>query len=363
MSGAKYNGSNENSAKEKGLLKKNILGIPFEELEEELKAAGFPKYRAKQVFEWLHKKKAARFDDMKNISGELAEFLKYKYVQDYPEPANIRKSKLDDTMKFLFEMEDGEAVESVFLNNKGRFTVCVSSQAGCRCGCLFCATARLGLRRNLESGEIIGQIYAVEKHTGRKMDNIVFMGMGEPLCNWENLRRAIMIMGEKRGRCMSFSRMTLSTVGIVPGIKELADNGPAVNLAISLITADEGLRRKLVPYTAKYGLRDIKAVSLYYNKKTGRFITYEYILFQGLNDSIADARRTLDFLKGIKYKINLIPYNNAGDTEFRPTEREKALEFQKIFVDKGIKAFLRREKGTDISAACGQLAGSKDRAG
>ncbi|MFP4467025.1 MAG: 23S rRNA (adenine(2503)-C(2))-methyltransferase RlmN [Candidatus Goldiibacteriota bacterium] len=338
-------------------MKKNITGITFEELETDIRSAGFPKYRAKQVFEWIHKKKKDRFEDMVNIGEELKAMLEEAYILNYPEAENIRKSEKDDTIKFLFVMRDGAAVESVFLNNKERFTVCVSSQAGCGCGCVFCATAKSGFRRDLESGEIIGQIYAVEKYTGRKMDNIVFMGMGEPLCNWENLRRAIMVMGESRGRCMSFSRMTLSTVGVVPGIRELADNGPAVNLAVSLITTDEKLRRKLVPYTAKYGLNDIKEASLYYNKKTGRLITYEYILFKGLNDSIADAHKTLGFLKGIKYKMNLIPYNNAGNNEFRPAERERALEFQKVFVDKGIKTFLRREKGTDISAACGQLAG------
>jgi len=267
-----------------------------------------------------------------------------------------RVSKLDGTIKLLLRFADGAAAESVVLFNKGRASACLSSQSGCACGCGFCATGALGLKRDLTAEEILGQFAACRKAAAGALNSLVFMGMGEPFLNWENVRRSILELSDQKKSGFPQSRMTVSTVGINPGIRELAESGLKVNLAVSIVTADERQRAKLVPMNKKYPLSAVIEASRYYCERSGRAVFFEYILFGGLNDAPGDAEKFVALVSGINCKINLIRYNPSGKTGFSPVSADKAKEFQKILMAAGLRSYLRREKGADIAAACGQLA-------
>ncbi|MFA5161443.1 MAG: 23S rRNA (adenine(2503)-C(2))-methyltransferase RlmN [Elusimicrobiales bacterium] len=265
-------------------------------------------------------------------------------------------SALDGTTKLLLRCADGALSEAVVLFNKNRVSACLSSQSGCACGCAFCATGRLGFARNLTAEEIITQYE--QCRLVAPPESIVFMGMGEPLLNWENLKQAILALCDQRGVNFPQSRITVSTVGITPVMRELAHSELKVRLAVSLVTADENERAKLVPVSARYPLGEIIAAARHYCEERKRQVFFEYILLGGLNDSPEDARKLLSLIDGVDCKINLIPYNAAGGGDFAPPSAEKAMEFQKTIMAAGIRAYLRREKGSDIKAACGQLAGA-----
>lgn len=334
----------------------NLYNFTLTELKELMQKMKMEEYRAKQVFDWLYKSKVCSLDDMKNLPKSIIEKLKLNYDIFLPDIAKKIKSKIDGTKKFLLKLKDSSKIECVLIFDKGRTTLCVSTQVGCPCGCRFCSTATIGFKRNLETGEIVSQIILAQKETNDKLTNIVFMGMGEPLLNWENLQKSILIISDKDGLNFSQTRITVSTVGIVPFIKKVADSGLKINLAVSLITVDDELRSRLMPINKKYPLKDIIKAVEYYNKKTGKQITFEYVLFKDLNDDKKSAENIVNRLKTVNYKINLIPYNNSLNKEFTKPSEIRVMNFQRIFLNHGIKAFIRKEKGVDIKAACGQLA-------
>lgn len=340
-------------------MKKDLRDFSKAELVETIKTMGFPVFRANQVFDWLYKSRVDSIEAMKNLPKEIKEALDKEYECAFPALKTEAKSELDNTTKYLFEFPDGAAIESVLMYDDDRITLCASTQAGCACGCRFCATGTLGFTRDLATHEILGQFIAAEKLSGVKITNVVFMGMGEPFLNWENLKKALALLSDNKGLNFSLTRVTISTVGITPVIREIADAKYKFNLAVSLISADDVKRSGLMPYNKKYTLKDIISAVKYYNKETGRGVTFEYILFNGVNDSEDDAVKLVETLRGVDYMVNLIPYNSVTGKEFiRPT-RDKILRFQEIIINSGKKAFIRREKGADIAAACGQLAGEK----
>jgi 23S rRNA (adenine2503-C2)-methyltransferase len=266
-------------------------------------------------------------------------------------------SKLDGTTKLLFRFSGGAIAESVILSNKGRVSVCLSSQSGCACGCGFCATARLGFTRDLTASEIMEQFSVCAQTCGGAVDNIVFMGMGEPFLNWENVKKSVLTLSDQKGLNFPQKRMTVSTVGVVPGIRELAESDLKIKLAISLVTADARQRAEIVPMESKYPLREVLDAARYYCRRAKKMVFFEYILFGGLNDGRSDAEKLLALVKDLDCKINLIMYNELTGNAFLPSSIEKAKEFQNTIIGAGVRAYLRRAKGIDIGAACGQLAG------
>ncbi len=332
----------------------DLKNFNLKELKNIIKELKFEEFRAKQIFDWIYKKKVLNINYMKNIPLKLKDELIKKYTLSSLNIIKIQKSK-DGTQKILFELLDKNKIESVLIPDNERITLCVSTQAGCGCNCSFCATGKLGFKRNLNAAEIIEEF--IRASFIKKIDNIVFMGMGEPLLNWQNVKKVIGILSDKDGLNFSQTRMTVSTVGIIPVIKEIAEENFKFYLAISLITANNDLRDRLVPFNKKYPLKEIINISKYYNKKTEKEITYEYILLKDINDSEHEAKDLAKKLKEIKCKINLIPYNESENSEFKKSDENKILKFQKILIDNGYKVFIRKEKGSDISAACGQLAG------
>lgn len=341
-------------------MKANLRDFNLEELTAVIEGLGLPKYRAKQVYDWLYKSRVASVDEMKNLPKEMKDKLGEGYSADLPALKTEAKSETDNTTKYLFEFPDGAYIESVLMYDDDRITLCASTQAGCACGCRFCATGALGFKRDLQPHEILGQFIAAEKLSGAKITNVVFMGMGEPFLNWENLKKALFILSDNKGMNFSQTRITISTVGITPVIREIADGNYKFNLAISLITADDAKRSDLMPFNRKYTLKDIISAVKYYNKVTEREVTFEYIMFDGINDSEEDAELLLKTLRGTEYWVNLIPYNSVTGKEFVKPIRDKTIRFQTILIEAGKKAFIRREKGADIAAACGQLAGDRD---
>jgi len=268
-----------------------------------------------------------------------------------------RVSALDGTVKLLFRFGDGAPAESVVMFHKGRASVCLSSQSGCACGCVFCATGALGLRRDLSAGEIVAQFAACREAAGGAAHSIVFMGMGEPFLNWENVRGAIAALSDQKSWNIPQSRMTVSTVGVVPGIEALAASDLKVNLAVSVVTADEGLRGRLVPMSARYPLGEVMAAARRCGERRRRTVFLEYILFGGLNDSLADAAGLAALARGMDCTVNLIRYNSAAGSGLAAPDQATAKDFQKALMAAGVRAYMRRETGSDIAAACGQLAG------
>jgi len=295
---------------------------------------------------------------MAGVPEELKSKLSDRYSLAPVPAAEKRVSKIDGTIKLLFRFHDGAAAESVVLFNKNTVSACISSQSGCACGCSFCATGWLGFRRDLRPSEIIAQFAACRREAGGALDSVVFMGMGEPFLNWANVKKSVLMLSDNKGYNFPQSKVTVSTVGVVPVMRELAESRFGIKLAVSLITADEKQRAELAPMEKKYPLHDIIEAARYYCSKTGRAVFFEYVLFDGLNDSPQDAQKLLDLVKGVDCKVNLIIYNPApAGKAYTPGRIEKAKEFQKIIMAAGIRTHLRRERGSDICAACGQLAG------
>ena len=312
--------------------------------------------RVDRIFNCLYKKGAESFDAMEGVSEELKSKLAARYSLSRVPAMEKRVSKIDGTIKLFFRFQDGAAAESVLLFNKETVSACISSQSGCACGCSFCATGGIGFRRDLKPHEILAQFAACRRETGRAPDSMVFMGMGEPFLNWANVKKSVLILSDNKGCNFPQSRITVSTVGVVPVMKELAQSRLEIKLAVSLITADEKQRAELTPMNEKYPLREIVEAARDYYSKTGKAVFFEYIFFDGLNDSPQDAQKLLALIKGVACKVNLIMYNpNPGGKAFAPGRIERAKEFQKIMVAAGIRTHLRREKGSDIGAACGQL--------
>jgi len=336
------------------MVKVKDLTLP--ELKEFVTSLGFEPYRAKQIAQWLYKKRVSSFDQMTNLSKEARKLLSEKAQIDLLKLVKVEESK-DGTRKYLFELEDGSRIESVFIPEKNWNTLCVSTQVGCPAGCRFCLTAKDGFTRNLTAGEIVDQYIQVQRDVGenRRISNVVFMGMGEPLLNFDNVKKAVEIMTHRDMLDLSTRKVTVSTVGIVPGIDRMAKEMNKVKLAVSLHATTDEVRNMLVPLNRKYPIGEIMAALRRYPADNNRRIMIEYVMLKGVNDSLEDARRLVKLVKGIPVKVNLIPFNPYPGAEFEPTPREQIEAFQKVLWDHNIAAFIRDSRGQDISAACGML--------
>jgi 23S rRNA (adenine2503-C2)-methyltransferase len=345
-------------------MKTNLKALSEKKLSQFIKQRGQKPYRTRQIISWLYRKHALSFEEMTDLSKPFREKLN--------ETSYISKLRLikkqtskDGTQKFLFELEDKETIESVLIPDKDRLTLCISSQVGCAMGCSFCMTGSMGLRRNLRAFEIVDQVIAVQRiisgridQVKKKISNIVLMGMGEPLHNFSEVIEALWRMTNLLG--ISKRRITLSTAGIPQKILDLAKKGPAVNLAVSLNAATDEVRNEIMPINKRYPIRELMNACRGYPLEPRRRITFEYVMLNGINDSLRDARQLVSLLHGIRSKINLIPFNPASHskTGFSRPPDNKVLAFQKVLLDSGITAMIRKSMGSDISAACGQLKGS-----
>lgn len=332
-----------------------LRSMTLEELGQVVVEAGEKAFRAKQVFEWLHKKRVSSIDEMTNISKKLREHLKENYTLDTLNVAKELISSIDGTRKYLFELSDGNIIESVWMKYKHGNSVCISSQVGCRMGCKFCASTLDGLERNLRPSEMLEQIYRIVEITNERVDSIVIMGSGEPMDNYDNVVRFLHLITDKNGMGLSRRGVTLSTCGIVPRIYDLAKEGLPVTLALSLHATTDEERKVLMPIAKKYSLDEILEACDYYFKETGRRISFEYSLVKDTNDSMEHAKRLSDLLKGRSCHVNLIPVNPVKERGFETVTRKRAGEFQNMLEKYGINATIRREMGRDIQGACGQL--------
>lgn len=339
----------------------DIKNMSLKELEGFLKGMGKESYRSKQIFKWLYQQEARFFDDMTNLSKAFREELKENAFISELQAKKIEVSK-DGTKKYLFLLSDGEAVESVLIPEEKRLTLCISSQVGCPLDCGFCLTGTMGYKRNLTVSEITGQVLAVNRDLGQeqKITNIVFMGMGEPLLNYDNVIRAIGILTSDEGMRIPTRKVTLSTAGVVPNMLKLGDESK-VNLAVSLNATTDGVRDRIMPINRKYPLKVLLQACRKYPLPNRRRITFEYVMIRGLNDSMEDAARIVKLLKGIPSKINLLPYNESEGSSFRRPSEETINKFHKYLSDRHITVIVRSSKGSDISAACGQLKGQAER--
>lgn len=332
----------------------NLRDLQLHELEELIVSMGQPKFRAKQVFQWIYKG-VKSFDEMNNVPRALRELLAERCIIGSLQPLEIQKSKTDGTRKYLFQLSDGNTIESVFMQYKYGNSICVSSQAGCRMGCRFCASTRNGLSRNLTPGEILSQLMEAEDDTGEKIGHIVVMGTGEPFDNYENLSAFLRIANDKNGLNIGMRNITVSTCGLVPVIEQFAEDFPQVNLAISLHGTTDEIRGSMMPVNKLYPLKMLLAAARSYTEKTSRRITFEYTMVSGVNDRNEDADRLCNLLGGMLCHVNLIPLNRVEGAGFDTVSRKRAGEFQAILECRGIAATVRRELGADIDAACGQL--------
>ena len=333
----------------------DIKSLTKAELEDEFVSKGLQKFRAGQVYDWMHVKLARSFDEMTNLSKDLRTRLSSEYEYTSLKIERFQESAIDKTAKFLFELNDGNFVESVFMRYKHGNSVCISSQVGCRMGCRFCASTLDGLVRSLKPSEMLDQIYAISHHMGERVSNIVVMGMGEPLDNFDNLLRFIELITNKDGLNISARNITVSTCGLVEKIKGLADKKLAITLALSLHAASDEQRRKLMPVANKYTIEELMQACSYYFETTGRRISFEYSLVSGVNDTIDDAQRLSALARRVSAHINLIPVNPIKERDYRRGSRDDILAFKNKLEKNGINVTIRREMGQDIDGACGQL--------
>ena len=336
-------------------MKKDIRAYTYEQLTEEMERIGEKKFRAKQIYEWLHVKLVDGFDEMTNLSKALREKLEEEYVILPVTMLERQVSKLDGTNKFLFRLSDGNVVESVLMRYKHGNSVCISSQVGCRMGCRFCASTIGGLERNLSPSEMLGQIYQIQKITGERVSNVVVMGTGEPMDNYENFLTFVRILTDDHGLHISQRNVTVSTCGIVPKIRELALQHLQITLALSLHGSTQEKRKQLMPVANKYELQEVLDACDFYFQETGRRVTFEYSLVHGVNDTEADAQELTGILKSRNCHLNLIPVNPIKERDFQQPSRKNALNFKNKLEKSGINVTIRREMGADIDGACGQL--------
>ncbi len=335
--------------------KKDIKSFTLAELTEELLALNEKKFRATQVFEWLHKRGATEFSQMTNLSAGLREKLSENYRLVSLREVKRLASAQDETVKFLFALPDDKVIESVFMKYKHGNSVCISSQAGCRMGCRFCASTLGGLERNLLPSEMLEQIYRIQELTGERVSNVVVMGTGEPMDNYDNLVKFLRLISASEGQNMSIRNITVSTCGIVENMRRFAEEGLPVTLALSLHAPNDEARRRLMPVANKYALKDVLAACDYYFEKTGRRISYEYSLVAGENDTEAEADALGKLLKGKNCHVNLIPVNPIKERDYKQSSFKNVLNFRKRLEKYNLNVTIRRELGADIGAACGQL--------
>lgn len=313
-----------------------------------------PSFRADQICGWLYERQVFAFEEMTNLSKELRRKASETFGPAVPTSEKVEVSKRDGTQKILWSLHDRETVESVLLEQDGRKTACISTQVGCPLACSFCATGQSGFVRNLSCGEITGQFLAMEKAQGTAIDNLVFMGMGEALLNMAAFLKAVRNLKHPKMRSFGARRMTVSTAGVVPGILALAESNLGIKLAVSVHAPDDALRDRLMPINRQYPLSELFSAIRLYQEKTGDRVSIEYLLIDGLNDAPGQAERLAGRLKGLKSFVNLIPWNKTCGT-FRKPLPQKVEVFRQVLLSKGIEAEVRRERGEDIHAACGQL--------
>lgn len=328
--------------------------MTLDELTEFVTENGFPKFRAKQIYDWLYKN-VTDFDNMRNIPADLKAFLK---SSSYISVANIEKklvSRYDKTVKYLFSFNDGECVESVVMSYKHGYSICISTQVGCKMGCTFCATGKSGFSRSLEPSEMLGQIEAAQRDLNIRISNIVLMGMGEPLDNFDNVVKFLRLVSSDNGLNIGMRHITLSTCGIVPKIYELAKLHLGITLSVSLHAPNDEIRQRTMPIARKYSIEELLKACSDYFKATGRRVTFEYSMISGVNDSDENARELAKRLEGTQSHVNLIPVNTVEGTGYLKSNIKRQQAFINILAAKNIGATVRRTLGSDINASCGQL--------
>lgn len=333
-----------------------LSGMTLDELEKLTESMKATKFRAKQIHNWIYAKSVSSVDDMTNLSKDFREQLK-QIAKVTDTKIKTKQVSSDGTIKYLVEYSDGECVETVLMrfDNRANLTACVSSQVGCAVNCSFCATGKGGFKRNLTSSEIIEQVLTIQRDTGLKVTNIVFMGQGEPMLNIDNVLNALDIFNNDFQ--IGARRITISTSGIIPGILKLADLQLQSTLAISLHAPNHELRKEIMPIENRYPLSELKKALINYIEKTGRRITVEYILIHGFNDTVPVAKELAYFLKDLKCNINLIPYNSVKENDYKKPSNGDIMKFKYLLEHSGKKVTVRLERGADIDAACGQLRG------
>jgi 23S rRNA (adenine2503-C2)-methyltransferase len=341
--------------------KADIKSLYREELATRLGDLGEPDYRAAQILQWVYEKQADSFEQMSNLPAMLRQKLAASFNLNAVHSLKTRNAS-DTTEKFLFQLHDHSLIETVLIpatpgltSSSDRHTVCVSTQVGCAYGCKFCASGLEGVKRHLTAAEIVDQVLQVQKLSGEKVNNIVVMGMGEPLANYGNLMRALKIINAPWGLGIGARKITVSTVGLVPRIRQLADEPMQLRLAVSLHGATDDVREKIMPVNKKYPLKELLAACDYYANTKKRMMTFEYILIDGVNDSLEQAHKLGAIAKRLHAKVNLIPYNPVEGLPWKRPDRDRCKMFQHTLQSHGITSTLRIEKGTDINAACGQL--------
>lgn len=328
--------------------------MTLDELTEFVTENGFPKFRAKQIYDWLYKN-VTDFDNMRNIPADLKAFLK---SSSYISVANIEKklvSRYDKTVKYLFSFNDGECVESVVMSYKHGYSICISTQVGCKMGCTFCATGKSGFSRSLEPSEMLGQIEAAQRDLNIRISNIVLMGMGEPLDNFDNVVKFLRLVSSDNGLNIGMRHITLSTCGIVPKIYELAKLHLGITLSVSLHAPNDEIRQRTMPIARKYSIEELLKACSDYFKTTGRRVTFEYSMISGVNDSDENAKELAKRLEGTQSHVNLIPVNTVEGTGYLKSNIKRQQAFINILAAKNIGATVRRTLGSDINASCGQL--------
>lgn len=335
--------------------KTDIKSLNLEELTAYMVSIGEKPFRARQLYEWIHQKLAADFNEMTNLSNALKEKLQQSAVLTSLTVVEEKISQIDGTRKYLFSLSDGNIIESVLMKYKHGNSVCISSQVGCRMGCRFCASTLDGLERNLSPAEMLDQIYRIQKLTGERVSNVVVMGSGEPMDNYDNLIQFIRLLTDENGLNISQRNVTISTCGIVPGILRLAEENLQITLALSLHAPNDEVRKTLMPVANRYPLKDVLEACRTYFEKTGRRLTFEYSLVSGVNDNLKEAAALSALLRNQHGHVNLIPVNPIKERDYVQSDRRAIEAFKNLLEKNGINVTIRREMGRDINGACGQL--------
>ncbi len=335
--------------------KRDILSMSYEELQSAVKDLGEPSFRAKQIYGWLHQSCVTSFDEMTNLSKALRQKLNDNFVIFTVSIEKKLISEYDDTQKYLFRLNDGEFIESVLMKYKYGYTLCVSTQVGCRMGCKFCASTLDGVVRNLTSSEILSQIYVAQRDNNIKISHTVLMGMGEPLDNYDNVMRFLELITDEKGQNMSMRHISLSTCGVVPKIYELMDKNLQLTLSVSLHAPSDEIRSSMMPVNRKWGVDELLEACKKYTDRTHRRISFEYAMVSGSNDSDDCAKLLAKKLQGILCHVNLIPVNEVQETGCKKSSRDRIESFSRILEKNGYAVTVRRKLGSDINASCGQL--------
>ena len=335
--------------------KQDLKSMTEEELKAFLAGLGEKPFRASQLYQWIHEKLAGSFEEMSSLSKELRGKLENEASLTSLKVAGERVSAIDGTRKYLFALEDGNVIESVWMQYHHGNSVCISSQVGCRMGCRFCASTLDGLERNLRASEMLDQVYMIQKLTGERVSNVVVMGSGEPMDNYDNVVRFLRLISSKEGLNISQRNLTVSTCGLVPQIRRFAQEGLQVTLALSLHAPNDQVRRELMPIANRYGLKEVLEACRYYYETTGRRLTFEYSLVRGVNDNENEARALARLIGGYHGHVNLIPVNPIKERDFVESTHKAVQDFKNLLEKSGINVTIRREMGRDIGGACGQL--------